>query len=62
MINENLNSEDTLYFSGKDSVFSYGPDSLRASLPGRLGKPLFQDQETEEGTGLDQDMVVHSQL
>ena len=36
--------------SSKHSVqsFSYGPDSLRAALPGKAGLPVFQDEAEEE--------------
>lgn len=51
-------SDDKIYGATVDSVYAYGPDSLRAALPGKLAsRPLFGEIELPEGTGLDLDMV-----
>jgi len=53
-------SDDKLYGTTDDSIFTYGPDSLRAALPGKLAsRPVFKDVEPPEGTGLDIDMVLY---
>ena len=41
---------DSVGNSSKHSVtsFNYGPDSLRAALPGRVGLPVFQDVPKDE--------------